>query len=127
MNKVIRLLVGLFAVVFVFIGIRWIVDPAGAAGELGMPLLEGVGRSTQLGDSTAFFLTVGICMLVALITEKRTWFYPPIMLLSITAVARILAWLLHDATLAVNFIVLELLVAGLLWLASRRLAGQNQA
>jgi hypothetical protein len=44
------------------------------------------------------------------------------MLLAITAVGRVLAWLVHDATFAVSQIVVEIAVALILLLASRRLA-----
>jgi len=47
------------------------------------------------------------------------------MLLTIAAVGRILAWLVHDATLALDLIGLELLVSTILLLASRRLPEQG--
>jgi hypothetical protein len=43
------------------------------------------------------------------------------MLLALTALGRIVAWLLHDATLAVSLITAEVVVALVLLLASRRL------
>ena len=64
-------------------------------------------------------------MLIALITELRSWYYPPMMLLAITAVGRIVAWLLHGATLAVSQIMVEVTVALILLLASRRLPQEN--
>ena len=46
------------------------------------------------------------------------------MLLSITAVGRILAWLVHDAALVPDAIVVEVVVSTILLIASRRLATQ---
>ena len=43
------------------------------------------------------------------------------MLLAITALGRIVAWLLHYATLAVSQITVEVVVALILLVASRRL------
>jgi multisubunit Na+/H+ antiporter MnhB subunit len=60
-------------------------------------------------------------MLIALIIERRSWYYPPMMLLAVTAIGRIIAWLLHDATLAVSQIMVEVTVTLILLLASRRL------
>jgi hypothetical protein len=74
---------------------------------------------------TAFFLTLGILMLVALISARRSWFYPPTLLLGFTAIARVLAWLVHDAALAVDMIAVEVVVAILLLLASRLLADRE--
>ena len=63
-------------------------------------------------------------MLVALVSGRRVWFYPPIILLSLTALGRVIAWLVHDAALAVDLIAPEVIVATLLLVASRRLPEQ---
>ena len=102
-------------------GIRWLVAPAGIAPTFGLTLAEGIGLSSQIGDMAGYFLTLGSCMLIALVIERRSWYYPPMMLLAITVLGRIIAWLLHDATLAVSQITVEVLVALILLLASRRL------
>jgi uncharacterized membrane protein len=121
MNKVLRIIVLLPAIMFVVIGLRWIVDPAGAAPQFGLTLQDGVGLSSQVGDMSAFFLSVGMLILIALITNNRTWYYPPIMILSLTAVGRVLAWLIHDAAFAIDMIAVEVIVSALLLIASRRL------
>jgi hypothetical protein len=103
-------------------GVRWMVDPSAAAAQLGMPLLDGVARSSQVGDMTAFFLTTGILMLTALVTGRRGYFFAPALLLGLTAVARTVAWMVHDAALAMHLIAPEVIIAVLLLLASYRLA-----
>ena len=122
MNKLLMVLVGLAAIVMVATGVRWMVDPSAAAAQLGMPLLDGVGRSSQVGDMTAFFLTTGILMLTALVTGRRGYFFAPVLLLGLTAVARTVAWMVHDAALAMHLIAPEVIIAVLLLLASYRLA-----
>jgi hypothetical protein len=42
-----------------------------------MPLLEGAGLSTQIGDLGSFFITVGAMTLIGAITTTRHWFYAP--------------------------------------------------
>ena len=121
MNNLIRIFVVLPALLFLSIGIRWLIDPTGAAAELGMPLLEGLGRSTQIGDLTAFFIGASVMMGLGLITSNRTWFYAPAMLLILTAGFRVLAWLAHGATLAAPQIAVEVVVAGILVLAASKL------
>jgi hypothetical protein len=121
MNRILGLLVLLPAILFVVTGVRWLVAPAGIAPEFGLVLGEGLGLSSQVGDMSGFFLTLGICMLAALVSGRRTWYYPAVLLLSLTAMGRIVAWLLHDAALAPQ-IVVEILVAVILVIASRRLA-----
>jgi len=124
-NKILKLLVLLPAILFIVTGIRWLVAPAGVAPMFGLNLDQGVGLSSQVGDMAAIFLTLGGCMLIALISGRRSWYYPAVMLLTIAAVGRILAWLVHDATLALDLIGLELLVSTILLLASRRLPEQG--
>jgi hypothetical protein len=121
LNKVLKLIVLIPAILFVVTGIRWLVAPAEVAPSFGLTLSEGIGLSSQVGDLASFFITLGSCMLIALITELRSWYYPPMMLLAIAAIGRTIAWLLHDATLAVSQIMVEVTVALILLLASRRL------
>lgn len=125
MNKVLRVIVALPGILFVVTGLLWLVDPSAAAAQLGMSLLDGAGRSSQIGDMSGFFLTLGIVIFIALITSKRSWYYPAIILLAITAIGRVLAWLFHDAALALDMIVPEVIIACLLLFASRRLADQG--
>ena len=122
MNKLLRVLVALPAILFVVMGLRWITDPSGAAGSLGMPLLDGVGRSSQIGDLGALFFTMGLMMLIALVTSIRSWFYAPALMLSVVAIFRLLAWLFFDAALAPQMIAVEVIVAALVLFASTRLA-----
>ena len=125
MNIALRAIVLLCGVLFIVTGLRWLLAPAGVATEFGLVLSSGVGLSSQIGDMSAFFLTLGVCILMGLITQRAIWYYPPIILLSLTAVGRLLAWLLHDAALAMNLIAPEVIVALILLIASRRLPAQG--
>ena len=121
LNKIITTLVVLAAILFIVNGLRWLVDPAGIVDMFGLELASGVGLSSQVGDMSAFFLTLGICMLMGVVTAGHLWFYPAMILLGLTAVGRILAWLVHDAALATHLIAPEVIITVLLWVASRRL------
>ncbi|MFT7287959.1 MAG: hypothetical protein ACI87W_002074 [Halieaceae bacterium] len=118
MNRILKLIVALLATVFLVMGLRWAIAPAGVASQFGMPLLDGVGRSTQIGDLGAFFFAGGLFVLIGLLTQRRSWFYAAAMLVGFTALFRIVAWLFHGATLASDMIIGELLIAGLLLLAA---------
>ncbi|MCB1698396.1 MAG: hypothetical protein H6984_00250 [Pseudomonadales bacterium] len=125
MNSLLRVLCTLAAVFFVVMGLRWLVDPAGVAAVLGMPLLDGAGRSTQIADLAVFFLAVGMMILVALLTSRRHWFLVPALMLLGAAIFRILAWLVHDASFAGESVALEMVVACLLFLSCARLASEQ--
>ena len=125
MNIALRAIVLLCGVLFIVTGLRWLLAPAGVAPEFGLALSSGVGLSSQIGDMSAFFLTLGVSILMGLTTGRAIWYYPPMILLSLTAVGRVLAWLLHDAALAINLIAPEVVVALILLIASRRLPAQG--
>jgi hypothetical protein len=76
MNKVLRIVVALTGLLFVLLGIRWLIDPTGSAADLGMPLLEGIGRSTQIGDLGAFFFSGGVMVIMGLLTDRRSCSMP---------------------------------------------------
>ena len=60
-----RILTGLVGLLMAVITLGWLADPSSAAANLGMSLLDGLGRSTQIGDFTAFLqlLLVSACTL----------------------------------------------------------------
>ena len=122
MNKVLKVLVLLPALLFLVIGVRWLVDPGGVAPQFGLTLETGMGLSSQIGDLSGYFLTLALCMVLAVVTGVRTWFYPPVMLLLFTAFGRTLAWWVYDADLA-PAIALEIVVSVILIAASRQRPG----
>lgn len=127
MNPILRVAVAVPAVIFVAIGLAWHVAPAFVASELGMPLLDGVGRSTQIADLASFFLTSGACVLLGAFTRERLWFAPAVMMLGLAAAGRVLAWAVHGAALAWDMILVEVVVAGLLVVAATRSAPADPA
>lgn len=121
MNVLYRLLPVLPAILFVVIGLQWVVDPSGAASTLGMPLLDGLGRSSQIGDIGAVFLGAGFMILIASVSRNKAWLYAPALMVLLIAVFRILAWLFHSTPLAPQMVLTELLIASLLLFCSRGL------
>lgn len=118
-----RLRIGItvLGVFFALQGLRWIYDPGRAAASLGMPLLDGVARSTQIGDLATFFLTVGATTNLGAWPGRARLLFLPAGMLGVTAVLRTVAWTLHGAELAVLFIAIELAAAGVLVAAATRL------
>tara|TARA_B100000530_G_C15635589_1_gene360076 strand:- start:223 stop:600 length:378 start_codon:yes stop_codon:yes gene_type:complete len=110
MKNVLRIVVGLIGILFFLNGLQWIISPANVAESLGMPLLEGVGLSTQIGDLGSFFITVGAMTLIGAITTTRHWFYAPSMLLLVAALYRTLSTLLYGAPFVMSAIVVEVVV-----------------
>ncbi|MFT6408459.1 MAG: hypothetical protein ACJAQ6_001878 [Arenicella sp.] len=127
MNTALRILIGLPALLFIFIGLRWAVDPSGAAGMAGMPLLTGIGLSSQIGDFGALFLALGGMALYGSIKQSPSWLYPPAIVLAVIAGYRTIAWLFHGAPFAVTEIIIEIVVATLLILLAKRSSNSPNA
>jgi hypothetical protein len=86
-----------------------------------MPLLEGLGRSTQVGDFAALFLALGATTLAGARPGRARLLLVPAATLSAAALARTLAWAVHGAGFAGAFIGVELACAAILAAASRHL------
>ena len=122
-----RILAALPGVPLFLIAIGLIVQPSEAVGNLGMPLLEGVALSTQLGDMTSFFLCTALMCFLGGWKENAQWCYGAAMLLIGVAIFRTLAWAVHGAALTVDFIVIEIISTAVLlfcaWQFSKQPAG----
>ncbi len=114
MERAIQIFVALPGVLMGIQAIGWLVDPKGAAEGLGMPLLDGVARSTQIGDMTAFFAGLCIMVLLGAIRKNATWLAAATIVLGGAAIFRTTAWMLHGADLAPQFIVPELVLTAVL-------------
>ena len=72
MMNLLRALTALSGLGLLLIGLGWWVHPAAAAEMLGASLLEGTGRSTQIGDSGAFFIGAGALLAWGAIRKSAT-------------------------------------------------------
>ena len=125
MKNVLRIVAGLVGILFFLNGLQWIISPANVAASLGMPLLEGVGLSTQIGDLGSFFITVGAMTLIGALTQTRHWFYAPSMLLLVAALYRTLSAVLYGAPFVMSAIIVEVVVGLFLIFAGPRIATED--
>ena len=120
MHARLRNVILVMGVVFALQGVGWLVVPETAAAGLGMPLLEGLGRSTQVGDFAAFFLTLGFGMLAGIRAGNARMLLFPAGMLAAAALCRSLAWAIHGAAFATTFIPVEVASSLLLLVAARQ-------
>jgi hypothetical protein len=124
MAAIVALIMGLSA-------FGWLTDPLAAAEGLGMPLLDGIGRSTQVGDFSAFFLGTTIFCVLGIVRQEAHWLYSAAIILGLAAVLRSLAWVAHGAPFATTFIVAEIFMTALLitggLLMQRQAGASNEA
>ena len=116
-----RILPGLLGAFFLLQGLMWLVDPSDAAEALGMPLLEGAARSTQIGDLSGFFLCLGGFALYGAIRQRVDFIRCAAFLVGTVAITRTIAWAAHGADFTTQFIVIEVVCGALLLISANRL------
>ena len=121
MNQAIRFVAALPGVLFGFQGLLWVFAPARAAEGLGMPLLDGIARSTLIGDLSTFFFAMSAMILVGVVRREPRWLRAAGLFVGVAAVMRTLAWALQGADFASEFIAIEVGTAALLFFAASRI------
>ena len=125
MNKFLVVLNAINGILFVAIGLLWVISPYKAGANFGiLEISEGLGRSSLIGDVGSYFFCIGLMMILAAYTLRSIWFYAPAMLLAVTALFRVISWAAHDATFATQFIIIEILLITLLLVTSKRISSQ---
>lgn len=114
MSFITKFLSSIPAVVFLIIGVFWVLQPGIMAENFGMVLSSDLGLSSQIGDLGSYFVSSALMIFYGIYTNNTHWFYPPILIMLLTALFRTLSTLLHDAPFAVDMIGSEILFSGIL-------------
>ncbi len=125
MDSILRLLSVAAGIPIFGNGVMFMFDPETAARQLGMPLLEGMARSTQIGDFGSFFLCSSIAAFFGAWNRSPLMLYMAAFLIGGAAVCRMIASVLHDAPFATTFIAVELILAAI-WIVSGRYFHQHR-
>jgi hypothetical protein len=116
--KIANILSIVLGVVLAIIAIRWILSPEISANTLGMDLLEGTGRNTQIRDFTAIFLSTSIFCFISALTKQYQWIFSSGLIFLIIASVSILAASMHEAPLKYSSLIAEILFAVLAFTAA---------
>ena len=117
MSFITKFLSSIPAIVFLIIGVFWVLQPGIMAENFGMVLSSGLGLSSQIGDLGSYFVSSALMIFYGIYTNNTHWFYPPILIMLLTALFRTLSTLLHDAPFAADMIGSEILFSGILFYA----------
>ncbi len=109
-----RILSGIIGLFMLWTCLGWIMDPASAAAGLAMPLLEGMGGNTQIGDFTSFFFTAGLFACIGAYRAEHIWLYPTISLIGSAAFFRSYAVVAHGSDPLVSTIIIEIIMSVIL-------------
>jgi hypothetical protein len=117
MSFITKFLSSIPAIVFLIIGVFWVLQPGIMAENFGMVLSSGLGLSSQIGDLGSYFVSSALMIFYGIYTNNTHWFYPPILIMLLTALFRTLSTFLHDAPFAADMIGSEILFSGILFYA----------
>jgi len=106
---------------------NFLVQPQQAIESLGMALLDGGGRSTQIGDLGAFFVCSAGFIFYGVVKSVPGPIYASAALLITAALYRTVAWLYHGADFATSFIVFEVVLFIWLVVLARLMAAPDEA
>ena len=109
--KIAYTLSGILGVVLAIIALRWILSPEDSANSLGMLLLDGAGRNTQIRDFTALFASTSIFCFISITTRQYQWIFSSGIVFSLIALISVLASQLHDAPLTYSSLIAEIIFA----------------
>ena len=109
--KIAYTLSGILGVVLAIIALRWILSPEDSANSLGMVLLDGAGKNTQIRDFTALFASTSIFCFLSITTRQYQWIFSSGIVFSLIALISVLASQLHDAPLTYSSLIAEIIFA----------------
>ena len=109
--KIAYTLSGILGVVLAIIALRWILSPEDSANSLGMVLLDGAGRNTQIRDFTALFASTSIFCFISITTRQYQWMFSSGIVFSLIALISVLASQIHDAPLTYSSLIAEIIFA----------------
>ena len=110
MLTLLRILTTLSGLGLLLVGITWWLQPATAAEILGASLLDGTGRSTQIGDSGAFFIGAGGLLALGAIRNHAALVVSGGLLVGLVIPGRILSATTHGGAWTLDTITGECIV-----------------
>ena len=102
---------GILGLVLAIIALRWILSPEDSANSLGMVLLDGAERNTQIRDFTALFASTSIFCILSITTRQYQWIFSSGIVFSFIVLTSLLASQLHDAPITYSFLLAEIIFA----------------
>lgn len=113
MVTILRTLTALSGLGLLVFGLGWWVHPAAAADMLGASLLDGTGRTTQIGDSGAFFVGAGSMLLWGALRKVPTLLIAGGGLVGLVIPGRVLSASIHGGSQTPDEIIAECIILSL--------------
>ena len=116
--KIAYTLSGILGLVLAIIALRWILSPEDSANSLGMVLLDGAGKNTQIRDFTALFASTSIFCFLSIVTRQYQWIFSVGLIYLIVAITSIYASFFFDAPIATSSLVAEIIFATMAFISA---------
>ena len=123
MDLTLRIVVALFALLFLIMGVNLMLAPVSGAEGMAVTPIGEAGLSTLRGDLGGLFVGSALLLVLGLIQRKAEWFLAVAVLMALIALGRLLGFVLdgnpsQPTLIAFGF---ELVITCILVLASRKL------
>ena len=125
MLSILRIITILSGLGLFLIGVAWWLQPATAAEMLGASLLDGTGRSTQIGDSGAFFIGAGGLLALGAIRNRAALVISGGALVGLVIPGRVLSATTHGGAWTPDEIAGECIVLTFALLTAAAIHRQN--
>ena len=122
MNIALKIVIGLLALLFLFMGGGLLIDPASRVTQFGLESTSVVGLSTLRGDLAGLFLASAAMLVLGLVRGNTTWLLAVAVLMVLIAFGRLVGFVADGSDQAtVTAFVAELIIVAVLVFADRRL------
>ena len=125
MLSLLRIITAVSGLGLFLIGVTWWLQPATAAEMLGASLLDGTGRSTQIGDSGAFFIGAGGLLALGAIRSHAVLVISGGLLVGLVIPGRVLSATTHGGAWTPDEIAGECIVLVVALLTAAAIHRQN--
>jgi len=123
LQKISRVVIGLFGILFIAMAASFLLDPARTAAGLGVGPLAPLGLATLRGDFFAFFAAGGILSLVGAIRNDARFLTAPLLMIALTLTGRLITVVVSGFDAAMGpLMAVEAVIVLLLALGCRNLA-----
>ena len=127
MDLALRILIGLFTLLFLAMGLNLMLAPVAGAEGLAVTPIGEHGLNTLRGDMGGMFVGCGPLLLLGLVRRKSEWFFAVALLMALIAIGRVLGFVIdgNPSSPTLTAFGFEVVIAAILVLAGRRLAARG--
>ena len=124
MTNLLKIVGGLLALLFLFSGVKFMLDPVGGPEGLGIEASGPAGFNSIRGIFGGMFLTAGVLIVLGFTMRRPDWLLAVAILMLLIALGRLVGFVFDGTpgSQEVGGFVLEIVAAAVLIAASRKLA-----